>query len=149
MGFAFTLGLFFLMALYAILVYAGQLFLGLAVYNDAKARNIDMATLWGVLTGFFGFIPAIIYLVLRSGNKNSIKCPRCSSQIFNGMPVCPVCQLPVNAVPSLNPAEIMKRRKRAKGFLIAAIVFIVISFLCAFGFVLLPLLSSFGYHRYY
>lgn len=136
---------FGIMALYMLLIYIGQIFLGLAVYNDAKARNIDMAVMWGVLTGFIGLIPAIIYMVIRSGNKNSLKCPRCSAQIFNGMPACPVCQLPVNLMPSMNPAQIMKHRKLAKGFLIAAIVMIVLSFFCLIAFILVPMIYFTSY----
>ena len=146
---AFGFGFIIFMALYTILLCAGKVFLGLAVYNDAKARNMDTATMWGVLTGFFVLIPAIIYLVIRSDNKNSVRCPRCTAQIFNGMPVCPVCQLPVTMIPSLNPAEIAKRKKSAKGFLIASIILIVMGYVCFFGCFLFPLLSSYGSYTYY
>ena len=39
-----------------------QIFLGLAVYHDAKSKGNSSAGMWGVLTGVFGWIPAIIYL---------------------------------------------------------------------------------------
>ncbi len=134
-----------LVILCTILVYTVQTFLGLAVYHDAKARNIDMAVMWGVLTGFFGLIPAIIYLVIRSRNKSSVKCPRCFAQVFHGMPACPVCQLPVDMIPSMNPAQIMKHRKLAKGFLISAIVLTVLIFLSILALTLIIMFYSFSY----
>ena len=60
-----------------------------------------MASLWGVITGVLGFIPAIVYLAMRSGNKNTIKCPQCSSRIYTGLSACSVCQLAVNLIPHL------------------------------------------------
>ena len=124
----------------------GGIFLGLAVYNDAKARNIRMAFLWGIITGIpvlFNIILAIVYLVIRSSNKNAIKCPRCFAQIFNGFSACPGCLLPITRIPSLNPAEFMKHCKRAKRFLIASIILIVASYLYFLVFILIPLLTHF------
>lgn len=45
---------------------AGSVLLGLAVYNDAKSKWSDNAAMWGVLVGFLGLVPGIIYLCLRN-----------------------------------------------------------------------------------
>ena len=49
-----------LIALY-ILVFlaavAGSVLFGCAVYNDAKSKWNDNATMWGVLVGILGLIP--------------------------------------------------------------------------------------------
>ena len=51
-----------LIALY-ILVFlaavAGSVLFGCAVYNDAKSKWNDNATMWGVLVGILGLIPGI------------------------------------------------------------------------------------------
>ena len=58
-----------LIALY-ILVFlaavAGSVLFGCAVYNDAKSKWNDNATMWGVLVGILGLIPGIIYLCVRN-----------------------------------------------------------------------------------
>lgn len=128
------------MLLYVILMYTGQVFLGLAVYYDAKARNMDMASLWGVITGVLGFIPAIVYLAMRSGNKNTIKCPQCSSQIYIGLSVCPVCQMAVSSIPIPNPTVTAKHCRQAKGFLIASMILIIAGYTVFFSYFIFMLL---------
>ena len=59
----------------AIAAILAQIFLGLAVYHDAKSKGNSSSGMWGVLTGVFGWIPAIIYLCVR--NK----------ELFNVLPV--------------------------------------------------------------
>lgn len=45
---------------------AGSVLFGCAVYNDAKSKWNDNATMWGVLVGLLGLIPGIIYLCIRN-----------------------------------------------------------------------------------
>ena len=52
---------------------AGQIFLALAVYQNAKSRGNANPGMWGVLTGFFGWIPAVIYLATRDYRRVSPK----------------------------------------------------------------------------
>ena len=51
---------------------AAQVLLGLATYNDAKARGNNDPVMWGLLVGFLGWIPGIVYLCLRNNNANRL-----------------------------------------------------------------------------
>ena len=69
-----------------------QIFLGLAVYHDAKSKGNSSAGMWGVLTGVFGWIPAIIYLCVRnSASQRIIQCTTCGFAIPASAPGCPNC----------------------------------------------------------
>ena len=69
-----------------------QIFLGLAVYHDAKSKGNSSAGMWGVLTGVFGWIPAIIYLCVRSSaSQRIIQCTTCGFAIPASAPGCPNC----------------------------------------------------------
>ena len=68
-----------------------QIFLGLAVYHDAKSKGNSSAGMWGVLTGVFGWIPAIIYLCVRSSaSQRIIQCTTCGFAIPVSAPGCPI-----------------------------------------------------------
>lgn len=99
-----------------------QVFLGLAVYNDAKAKGNSNPGMWGVLTGIFGWIPAVIYLCTRnSAAQRIIQCTYCGFTIPANAPGCPNCN---NANPFAQQffgPEVKACKKRGKGFLIAAI----------------------------
>ena len=73
---------------------AMMVMLGLAVFYDAKAHAGQQAVFWGILVGFFGLIPGIIYLCMRKKEvRSSIACTRCR-QVYNiTVPYCPVCGL--------------------------------------------------------
>lgn len=81
-------------ALVLVLQLAMMVMLGLAVFNDAKAHAGQQAVFWGILVGFFGLIPGIIYLCMRKKEvRSSIACTRCR-QVYNiTVPYCPVCGL--------------------------------------------------------
>lgn len=145
---AIGLGLFIM---YLLFILGGQLLVGLAVYHDAKARHVDMATIWGVLTGFFGWLPAVIYLAIRPGTAvpQSEKCPRCSARIFEGMPACPACGLPSSMVPALDPAQIARHHKLAKRCLIFGVIMIVLCILSAAALTFVPALAISDYPQVY
>lgn len=116
---------------------AASVFLGLAVYYDAKSWNSDSAVMWGLLCGILGFIPAIIYLVIRSSSKSQIKCPRCRNKLPVGTQICYICQTPIQQMVQPSEAETLLYKKRAKLFLILMIVFnvlLIISIVMMFVF---------------
>ena len=76
----------------AIAAILAQIFLGLAVYHDAKSKGNSSSGMWGVLTGVFGWIPAIIYLCVRnSSSQRIIQCTTCGFAIPASAPGCPNC----------------------------------------------------------
>lgn len=107
-----------------------NVFLGLAIYNDAKSWGCDNAVMWAVLSGVFGLIPAIIYLVIRSDSSSKMKCPVCGNKIAKGSQFCPVCSNPVPPV-AIDYAAAAESKKRAKLFLILMIVAFVLSIVVA------------------
>lgn len=69
---------------------AAQVLLGLATYNDAKARGNNDPVMWGLLVGFLGWIPGIVYLCLRNNNANRLMtCPQCGFVHRVAEPVLP------------------------------------------------------------
>lgn len=122
-----------------LLLILAHVFLGLAVYHDAKSWNSESAVMWGLLCGLFGLVPAIIYLVIRGDAKGTIKCPQCHSKVPYGLPNCPFCQLPVSMMKMVSPEESQRRAKLAKTFLILACIFIVVGMVLYFCVFLIPL----------
>lgn len=66
-----------------VLAFVMQIMCGVAIYRDAKALGRDDAVLFGVLTGFFGGIPAAVYLAVRGKRSVVGTCPNCSMQYGN------------------------------------------------------------------
>jgi len=82
-----VLGAFFIIA-----GFLSQTFMGLAIYHDAKSRRNDNAGMWGVLTGFFSWIPVIIYFCVRNQNKTKlIPCASCGFFLPIVEYECPNC----------------------------------------------------------
>ena len=110
-----------------------SVFLGLCVYNDALSNSRDDAVMWGLLCGFLGVIPSIIYLVIRKNNTAVTPCPGCGypsvSQMFN----CPNCGVQKPIWPPVNEFTESKSRK-SKNFLIATIVMWAVSFIIGIVF---------------
>lgn len=107
--------------LVSILGMAGNVFLGLAVYNDAQYHQNDYAMLWGVLSGFFP-ICALIYVIVKASTKpKAVLCLRCGCQVPRGYPACPRCGQPM-ALPPLAPEIADNYRKRRRLFLTLWIV---------------------------
>lgn len=77
------------------LVVAVHVLIGLAAYNDAKAKMNDSPAMWGWLVGIFGLIPGIIYLVTRNNNsKRMVFCPNCGWANPGDVPACMRCRAP-------------------------------------------------------
>lgn len=106
----------------AIAAILAQIFLGLAVYHDAKSKGNSSSGLWGVLTGVFGWIPAIIYLCVRnSASQRIIQCTTCGFAIPASAQGCPNCNHANPYAQQFYGPFVEQSKKRAKGFLIAAI----------------------------
>lgn len=85
----------FIAFLSTVLTLLSRVFLGLAVFYDAKALRKDHSTMWGWLCGLFFLIPLIVYLILRSDAKGTVPCPRCGNKIAAGLRECPICRAPL------------------------------------------------------
>ena len=107
---------FIVMIVFVCLVgVAAQVLLGLATYNDAKARGNNDPVMWGLLVGFLGWIPGIVYLCLRNNNANRLMtCPQCGFVHRVAEPFCPQCRVqnPYSA-PFQNPLT-QQQAHRAK-----------------------------------
>lgn len=119
---------------------AAQVLLGLATYNDAKARGNSDPVMWGLLVGILGWIPGIVYLCVRNNPANRpLNCPQCGFVHRMADPCCPQCQAqnPYSA-PFQNPLA-PQWAHRAKLLLIWAIVAyaatILVTIILVFAFV--------------
>ena len=117
-----------MMLIGSLLTIASQVLLAVCVYNDAKSRGDQNATLFAVLSGVLGFIPAIIYLVVRStsGPGTALMCPNCGVVLPAGAFNCPNCGMP-HPKARIIPPDADARSRRAKGLLIGWIVSFVLS----------------------
>lgn len=97
-----------------------QVFMGLAVYHDARAHGNTNATMWGLLSGLLGWIPAIIYLATRNNVTPVLSCSQCGMQGVHPGFTCPRCGAPPTGfMVSVQDAEMHK--SKAKKFLYAMI----------------------------
>ena len=102
---------------------AGQIFLALAVYQNAKSRGNANPGMWGVLTGFFGWIPAVIYLATRDSARNRpIVCSGCGTYFPVSWNECPKCHAQNVYAQQFNNPMMEQNRSLSKKFLITAIV---------------------------
>ena len=119
-----------------LLLIASAVFFGLAAYQDAKSLNRTDATMWGLLIGFLGLIPGIIYLCIRKNAPRPTPmqqvCVNCRTPLYPGAQQCPACGAtqppPMYPAPAyypqafLSPEQCAVHHRLAKKFLIAAII---------------------------
>lgn len=111
------------MIIFGLLFLTAHILFAIAVYNDAQAKGNNDASMWGILVGVFGWIPAIIYLCIRNNSRNKlIICPNCGFTHRIGDFNCPQCGV-ANPFSQqfANPMTDMYKA-RAKKLLIAAII---------------------------
>jgi ribosomal protein L37E len=102
---------------------AARILFGVAAYNDARSKLNQNALMWGLLIGFLGLIPGIIYLCVRNNPTNEfVHCMRCGAGYHVAYTNCPRCGEPNSFhIQYLNPfAE--QQRHRAKVLCIVAAV---------------------------
>ncbi len=63
----------------ALLVFIGQILLGVSIKNDADALGLNCGTAFLILTIFFGGLPAAIYLAFRSNKARELDVPAFSN----------------------------------------------------------------------
>jgi Ca2+/Na+ antiporter len=119
----------------------------MAAYYDACSKMNPNAVMWGLLIGFLGLIPGIIYLCIRNDTgRGPINCPKCGILYHSGYHNCPQCGEvnPVNNM-YLNPF-ILQQQNRAKKLCVAAGVIIGAAvFIAIMCFVLFLVRSDFGF----
>ena len=134
----------------AIAAILAQIFLGLAVYHDAKSKGNSSSGMWGVLTGVFGWIPAIIYLCVRnSSSQRIIQCTTCGFAIPASAPGCPNCNHANPFAQQFYGPFVEQSKKRAKGFLIAAICCYAALILLIIAIVVIVAIFAGNYYYYY
>ena len=126
-----------------------QIFLALSVYNDAKAKGCASPSMWGVLTGFFGWIPAIIYLCVRNGaGQRMLPCPSCSAPILANMAHCPGCGNENPFCRQFYGEAVEAAQKRAKGYLVGAICAYAAGILLVIAIIVVLLLFAGDFYSY-
>lgn len=110
-----------LVAIVSLAFLAERVLFGMAAYHDAMAKDSSDATMWGLLIGFFGPIPGIIYLCVRSSQQRKACCQKCGFWHSAFDPVCPRCGEPNQTPPTVGPYQ-RQYAEKAKKLLIAALV---------------------------
>lgn len=123
--------------LFYLLLIAGsitcQILLGLATYNDAKARMNDNPVMWGWLVGIFGLIPGIIYLATRNNSSNRmIVCPNCGWANPGSAPNCARCGAPNQFMNQFLNPQAGELAHKAKLQLIWGLVILGVSIILCF-----------------
>jgi hypothetical protein len=105
-----------------ILWIAVRILFALAAYHDALSKENRDAVMWGLLIGFLGLIPSIIYLCVRNSVSTQVRCRNCGALYGSWYQFCPACgEKSNNPVPTFGPyAEVYERK--AKRELTAGIV---------------------------
>lgn len=116
-------GLALLAPVLSLLYIAARVLLGFATFNDARAKSNPDAVMWGVLTGVFALIPGIIYLCLRSSNRNYIICQNCGCRHFFADEHCPQCGTPSQPQQNLNPLAAEQTHKSKVQLTIAIVLY--------------------------
>ena len=118
------------LAVVSVISIASAVMLALCVYYDAASKNNSNAVLWAVLSGVFGVLVAIIYVIVQAVSKpKTIYCVSCGNIIPSNFPSCPVCgaMAMVNGK-YITPEQKAKYTKRRTLFLVLFIVSYVIVF---------------------
>ncbi len=106
-----------------LLSIACSIFLGLAVYYDAKQQENKNALVWAILTGFFKIIALIIYLIVRNRDKNRLViCENCRKLTSKSLGYCIHCKSPI-----INQDNSKEYKEKIKIFATLAIVFYVLN----------------------
>lgn len=122
-------GLFVAWILAAVFVFllfllAVHILLGLAAYHDAQAKGNRDALLWGLLIGFLGLVPGIVYLCVRNSARPLVCCPGCGLWHRPEEAFCPRCGRPADAAPpQANPYAAVLEQKARRELVAAAVCF--------------------------
>lgn len=126
-----------------------QVMFGLAAYNDAKAKGNGEPLMWGLLIGFLGLIPGIVYLCLRNSAANKmIYCQKCGFVHPISLPYCPQCGVSnPYSMPFNNPMTPEYARKAKRDLIIAIVLFAALCVLSVVFFVMMfSMMWEIGYY---
>lgn len=68
-----------------------KILFALAAYHDALSNGNRDAVMWGLLIGFLGLIPGIIYLCVRNTVSTQVRCRNCGALYDSWYQFCPAC----------------------------------------------------------
>ncbi len=143
------IGVLFLIMIVSLLALAARVLFALAAYNDACAKANPDALMWGLLIGFLGLIPGIIYLCIRNSSRNDIVCPNCGFSHYFYDAVCPRCGAP-NQLPQNGNPLAGQQVRRTKRFLTIAVALTGAAILGVIACVIFVVsISSFGRNSFY
>ena len=99
-----------------------KILFALAAYHDALSKGNRDAVMWGLLIGFLGLIPGIVYLCVRNSVSTQVRCRNCGALYGSWYQFCPACgEKNNNPAPTFGPyAEVYEQK--AKRELIAGII---------------------------
>lgn len=118
------IGVLYLVLLTGMVTVACRVLFGLAAYYDANAKLNPDAVMWGLLIGFLGLIPGIIYLCVRNSSRSFTVCPNCGLRHYFYDMNCPRCGAPNHVPAQYNNPMAAQQAHRAKVLLIVALVLI-------------------------
>lgn len=109
------------LAVFSVAFVAERVLFGMAAYHDALSKGNQDAVMWGLLIGFLGLIPGIIYLCMRGSSGSMVCCRKCGFWHRAADPVCPMCGEPNPAAQAM-PLYSGMYASRAKKELVAAVI---------------------------
>lgn len=109
------------LAVFSLAFLAERILFGMAAYHDALSKGNPDAVMWGLLIGFLGLIPGIIYLCVRGSSGRMVCCRKCGFWHRAVDPVCPMCGEPNPAAQAM-PLYSGMYASRAKKELVAAVI---------------------------
>lgn len=122
-----------------VIFFAERVLFGLAAYHDARSKENPDALIWGLVVGFIGVIPGIVYLCVRNTSRRLTACKNCGFLHDAADLCCPRCGACTEGMQ--NQAEdpyapVMahqaKREFIAAAILVGVVAFILISLLFTF-----------------
>lgn len=101
-----------------------KILFALAAYHDALSKGNRDAVMWGLLIGFLGLIPGIIYLCVRNTVSTQVRCRNCGALYDSWYQFCPACggkrEEPMPAyIPYAEVYEQKARRELTVGIILA------------------------------
>lgn len=124
---------------------AERILFALAAYHDALGKGNQDAAVWGLLIGFLGLIPGIVYLCVRTSGRKMTACPKCGFLHYASDFRCPNCREPGPAAHKPENPEAANFAAKAKNELIAAIVVVGAGFVILIAGILFVVAEAFSY----
>ena len=125
------LSIVLIFAIVSLLGITERVLFAVAAYNDACAKSNRDAVMWGLLIGFLGLIPGIIYICVRNSGHEFVNCPACGFVHSTRDSNCPKCAAP-NPICDQNANPLAAQQQhRAKILFTVALVFLGVAVLAS------------------